>query len=56
MEELRSLSNIKVYGQQTYRFSNKQLAKSITVQGRLSLKATQLIAEMYLEAMKGEKK
>jgi DNA polymerase elongation subunit (family B) len=44
-----------LYGQQTYRFSNKQLAKSITVQGRLSLKATQLIAEMYLEALKGAK-
>jgi hypothetical protein len=44
-----------LFGQQTYRFSNKQLAKSITVQGRLSLKACQLIAEMYLESLKGEK-
>jgi hypothetical protein len=45
-----------LYGQQTYRFSNKQLAKAITVQGRLSLKATQLIADMYLENLKGERK
>jgi len=44
-----------LFGQQTYRFSNKQLAKSITTQGRLSLKAAQLIAEMYLESLKGGK-
>ncbi len=44
-----------LFGQQSYRFSNKQLAKSITTQGRLSLKAAQLIAEMYLESLKGGK-
>ena len=43
-----------LFGQSTYRFSNKHLAKSITVQGRLSLKAAQLIAELYLEALKGK--
>jgi len=42
-----------LFGQQSYRFSNKQLAKSITVQGRLSLKCAQLIAETYLESLKG---
>lgn len=45
-----------LFGQSTYRFSNKNLAKSITVQGRLSLKAAQLIAEMYLESLQGAKK
>ena len=42
-----------LFGQQSYRFSNKHLAKSITTQGRLSLKAAQIIAEMYLESLKG---
>jgi hypothetical protein len=40
-----------VFGQATYRFSNKQLAKAITVQGRLSLKVAQIIAETYLETL-----
>jgi len=42
-----------LFGQQSYRFSNKHLAKSITTQGRLSLKAAQIIAEMYLESLRG---
>jgi len=42
-----------LFGQSSYRFSNKHLAKAITTQGRLSLKMTQLIAEMYLENLKG---
>lgn len=40
-----------LFGQATYRFSNKHLAKSITTQGRLSLKIAQIIAEMYLESL-----
>lgn len=36
----------------TYRFSNKQLAKAITVQGRLTLKIAQIIGEMYLNSLK----
>ena len=45
-----------LFGQSTYRFSNKHLAKSITTQGRLSLKVAQIIAEMYLECLKGDPK
>lgn len=45
-----------LFGQSTYRFSNKHLAKSITTQGRLSLKVAQIVAEMYLESLKGDHK
>ncbi|HOD62190.1 MAG TPA: DNA polymerase domain-containing protein [Bacilli bacterium] len=44
-----------LFGQSTYRFSNKHLAKAITTQGRLSLKATQLIADLYLENLQNQK-
>ncbi len=44
-----------LFGQANYRFSNKHLAKSITVQGRLTLKVAQIIAEMYLESLKTER-
>jgi len=35
-------------GMGTYRFSNKHLAKAITVQGRLTLKIAQMIVDLYL--------
>ncbi len=41
-----------LFGMSTYRFSNKQLAKAITVQGRLTLKIAQIIGEMYLNSLK----
>ena len=44
-----------LFGQSTYRFSNKHLAKAITTQGRLSLKATQLISDLYLENLQNQK-
>jgi len=44
-----------LFGQATYRFSNKHLAESITVQGRLSLKCAQLIGELYLESLNQQK-
>ena len=44
-----------LFGQSTYRFSNKHLAESITVQGRLSLKCAQLIGELYLESLNQQK-
>lgn len=40
-------------GQTTYRYSNNWLAKSITGQGRLTLKISQQIAEDYLKNYKG---
>jgi len=40
-----------LFGQSTYRFSNKHLAKTITTQGRLTLKIAQIISEMYLESL-----
>ena len=45
-----------LFGLQSYRFSNKYLAESVTVQGRLSLKCAQLIADLYLETLKGDMK
>jgi hypothetical protein len=44
-----------LFGQASYRFSNKHLAKAITTQGRLSLKATQLISDLYLENLQNQK-
>ena len=40
-----------LFGQSTYRFSNKHLANAITVQGRLTLKVAQQIGDMYLQNM-----
>jgi hypothetical protein len=50
-----SNNNDGLFGQSTYRFSNKHLAKAITTQGRLSLKVTQLIADLYLESLQNQK-
>ena len=38
-----------LYGQSTFRYSNNWLAKTITSQGRLTLKISQQIAEDYLQ-------
>lgn len=40
-----------LFGQSSFRFSNKQLAKAITTQGRLSLKAAQIITNLYLDKL-----
>ena len=37
-----------LYGQSTFRYSNNWLAKTITTQGRLTLKISQQVAENYL--------
>ena len=42
-------SSYGLFGQSTYRYSNNWLAKTITCQGRLSLKISQQIAEDYLK-------
>lgn len=41
-----------LFGMNTYRFSNKNLAKAITVQGRLTLKIAQIIGDIYLNTLK----
>lgn len=41
-------------GLNTFRFSNKWLAKSTTISGRLCLKIAQLISETYLEQLKNK--
>jgi len=46
--KITSNTTYGLFGQSTYRFSNKHLAKAITVQGRLTLKIAQIIGEMYL--------
>ena len=44
-----------LYGQSTFRYSNNWLAKTITCQGRLTLKISQQVAESYLEGFKDQK-
>jgi len=41
-----------LYGQSTFRYSNNWLAKTITTQGRLTLKISQQVAENYLSKFK----
>lgn len=52
--KITSNTTYGLFGQSTYRFSNKHLAKAITVQGRLTLKMAQIIAEMYLNSLEGK--
>lgn len=47
--KVASNSAYGLFGQATYRYSNNWLAKTITGQGRLSLKIAQQIAEDYLK-------
>jgi len=47
-------SSYGLMGQATFRYSNNWLAKTITCQGRLTLKISQQIAEDYLENFKGD--
>lgn len=42
-------SSYGIFGQSTFRYSNNWLAKTITGQGRLTLKISQQIAESYLQ-------
>lgn len=43
-----------LFGQSTYRYSNNWLAKTITCQGRMTLKISQEVAETYLRNLKNE--
>ena len=45
-------STYGLMGLSVFRYSNHWLAKSITVQGRLTLKIAQIIGEKYLEKYK----
>jgi DNA polymerase elongation subunit (family B) len=47
-------SSYGLFGQATYRYSNNWLAKTITCQGRLTLKISQQVAESYLKNFKGD--
>ncbi len=49
--KITSNTTYGLFGQSTYRFSNKYLAKAITVQGRLTLKIAQMIGELYLKKL-----
>lgn len=50
--KITSNTTYGLFGQATYRFSNKNLAKAITTQGRLTLKISQIIADQYLNTLK----
>jgi len=50
--KITSNTTYGLFGQSTYRFSNKHLAKAITVQGRLTLKIAQIIGDLYLNSLK----
>ena len=43
-----------LFGLSSYRYSNSELAKAITVQGRLTLKISQIVAEKLLSQLEGE--
>ena len=45
-----------LFGLSTFRYSNSWLAKSITVQGRLVLKLSQIVGEIYLNKLKDDMK
>jgi len=45
-----------LYGQSTFRWSNNWLAKTITCQGRLTLKISQQVAEDYLKEIASDNK
>ncbi len=41
-------------GMAGFRFSNKWLAKSTTISGRLALKVSQICGELYLDDLQGK--
>ena len=50
--KITSNTTYGLFGMGTFRFSNKQLAKAITTQGRLTLKVAQIISDLYLNQLK----
>ena len=50
--KITSNTTYGLFGMGTFRFSNKQLAKAITTQGRLTLKVAQIISDLYLNTLK----
>ena len=51
--KVASNTSYGLYGQATFRYSNNWLAKTITTQGRLTLKISQQVAEDYLSKFGG---
>jgi DNA polymerase elongation subunit (family B) len=48
-------SSYGLMGQATFRYSDKWIAKTITVNGRLTLKISQMCGEIYLQHLKNQK-